>query len=110
MNAEAVFDRLAEFCAEPRVGLQILLMALPARRIPTILCAALFKKNNAAGPRIISSSELALVCCMRLSIAWLLPKDWLAAPFRRRFHCAAHMFCTPPLVGLHSFHPVAERR
>ena len=47
---------------------------------------------------------------MRLFIAWLLPKDWLAAPFRRRFHCAAHMFCRPPLVGLHSFQPVAVRR
>ena len=41
-------DRLAEFCGEPRVGLQILPMALPARRIPTILCAALFKKKKPA--------------------------------------------------------------
>lgn len=57
-----------------------------------------------------SSSDLALVCCMRLATSWLLPNGWLAAPVRRRFHCTAHIFCRTPLVDLHIFQSLAARR
>jgi len=113
-------DRLcdSEFCGEPSVGLQMLPMALHARRIPSSLFAAACSENaERLAPRTMfvhgassSSSDLALVYCMRLSISWLLPNDWLAAPVRWRFHCTAHLFCRTPLVGLHIFHSVAVRR
>ena len=109
--------RPPEFCGKPQVGLQILPMALHARRIPSSLFAAACSENaERLAPRTIfvhgasSSSDLALVYCMRLSISWLLPNGWLAAPVRRRFHCTAHLFCRTPLVGLHIFHSVAVRQ
>jgi hypothetical protein len=47
-------DRLSELCGEPRVGLQIVPMALPARRIPSILDRTNCQLLAAAVSRVVS--------------------------------------------------------